>query len=467
MGYLQKWTLLGALGILLGVLLFFGEAAQTATVRQNSALSCEDGYAFWAQTTNSTEDSYTVDWLGSDTEVQGNFRSNGSIHVGGSDNRVTGAVEYGSTFQDGGDDNVFGALIKVSPSPLPVTYQLSDYQPGGTVAQQAQAEGRYHLINGKMEIADQGTRLDGLYYVRGKVEISASDVYGTFTIVAEGKVEISGSNQNFEPYAGGLLFYTPISGTDNFIVSGGNSRMEGIIFAPQVGMTLSGSNNTFEGVIYTGRAKLNGSSLDMRFNGAYCPQGGGAEQTSTPTPTDTPSPTSTSGPTSTPPPTQTQTPTPTPTNTDTPGPSPTPTGTGTPEPPPAGHDFYLPLAMFLEYSGPGEPNNSCSQAHRLVVGREYQFLAEDRDDWYYAEVTSGGQLTVRLTNFVPRQGQVALYYGNSCGALDFLRNNGDTATEKTITMSNRPPGRYYIYVSNDGALNETDPYQLLIRVDAP
>ncbi|MFW5943370.1 MAG: hypothetical protein ACOCXI_16315, partial [Chloroflexota bacterium] len=281
MRYSRKEVLPGILGVLLSALLFFGGAAQTATVSQTTSISCQDGYAFWAQATDSTEDSNTVSWSGSQTEVQGNFRSNGSIHVSGSDNRVTGTVEYGSTFEDGGDNNVFGNLVQAAPSPLPVTYQLSDYQPDGPLAQQAQAEDRYHLINGKLEIEDQGTRLDGLYYVRGKVEISASDVYGTFTIVAEGKIEISGSDQDFEPYADGLLFFTEVAGTNNFTISGSGSQMKGIIFAPQVGLELSGSSNTFEGVIYVGRGKLNGSSLDIRFDGSYCP--GGTGPTSTPT----------------------------------------------------------------------------------------------------------------------------------------------------------------------------------------
>lgn len=146
-------------------------------------------------------------------------------------------------------------------------------------------------------------------------------------------------------------------------------------------------------------------------------------------------------------------------------PSPSATATASPSPTSPAQSlkpFYLPVARRSTMLLFGEPNDSCSEAFDIAAGQSYYFLAEDRDDWYRLELPASGWLTVRLTHFSPAQGQVAVYYGESCSDVIFLANNGDAGREKTVELGLKPSGVYYIYVSNDGGFNDIDPYTLSV-----
>ncbi len=68
-----------------------------------------------------------------------------------------------------------------------------------------------------------------------------------------------------------------------------------------------------------------------------------------------------------------------------------------------------------------------------------------------------------MTNFVPISGQVAAYMGDNCGSAQFLGNYGEPGSEKTLSLGPRPAGTYFLYVSNDGEMNSTDLYELMVE----
>jgi hypothetical protein len=139
------------------------------------------------------------------------------------------------------------------------------------------------------------------------------------------------------------------------------------------------------------------------------------------------------------------------------------TPTVTPTLPPAPFDQVLLPAVFYRHSA-GEPNNSCADAHKIFPNNLYYFYPDDAEDWYTFSMASAGTITVRVDDFTPIAGQVALYKGSNCGNLLFLANNGDYSTTKIVQVGSQQAGRFFIFVSNDGSPNDVDPYELRVQV---
>lgn len=123
-------------------------------------------------------------------------------------------------------------------------------------------------------------------------------------------------------------------------------------------------------------------------------------------------------------------------------------------------DLYFPITIIGFPTG--EPNNNCNQAYRIRANTTYQFFAEDSGDWYVFDLFTNGDLVVELRNFEPVSGQIALYKGQDCSSRDLIQNNGNPGTSKTIDAGQRSAGQYYVFISNDGALNSQDPYELRV-----
>lgn len=171
----------------------------------------------------------------------------------------------------------------------------------------------------------------------------------------------------------------------------------------------------------------------------------------TATPPPTPRPTSTA---TTRPPTLT----PSPTATTRPGDTPAPTETTVP---PTMGPRYFPLAFSFRQGGE-EPNDDCGSAYWISSDNAHQFLPDDRDDWFTFVVKESAEVTVILDNFGPLAGQIAAYRGANCASSQLLGNNGNTASLKELALGEQPADRFFLYVSNDGAPNTTEPYTLMI-----
>jgi hypothetical protein len=123
---------------------------------------------------------------------------------------------------------------------------------------------------------------------------------------------------------------------------------------------------------------------------------------------------------------------------------------------------YLPV--FQLETSPGEPNNSCEQAYTISTGNIHQFYPNDAVDWYQFRTNNNGSLSVHLTDFIPLAGQVAVYRGSNCSDIIFLGSNGDFNRTKIVNLSIQPAGNYYIFLSNDGNFNDSNPYFLQVRL---
>ncbi len=217
-------------------------------------------YGTWANSTSHTE---AIDWSGSNINVTGKIHSNDGIKVSGSVNTVNGTTTYVSSFNDSGSDNSYTPPpVQDEVKSFPVQYNLADYQPGGSEALAAQAEGKYHYIDGNLEVSDSGVVLDGLYYVTGEVKLSGSAISGQFTIISEEDIsqDISGSEFDCRAYSGDLLF---LSNGILLKMAGSNSYFEGVVYVPNGEIELSGSENTFNGSIFGNTVILSGSYVNI------------------------------------------------------------------------------------------------------------------------------------------------------------------------------------------------------------
>lgn len=280
-----------------------------ASARAQSSGNCLGGHAIWADKTDVNQNGSDVQikggvsargdltWNGSNTTITGDiyvncdmstfngsgnrtngrFHTNGAFDVNGSSNTFNGRCEYGTTSSLNGSSIVFipslpGNLVKVPPAPLgpiPVQYDIVAYRPGGTMAQAAQAAGKYHRYDGNMDINQSNYVLDGLYYVTGNVRLNGSNPRGVFTIVAEGSISVNGSSAAMTPYSDGLLY---MSNNSTINLNGSGTTWGGIVFAPRGQITMNGSNNfTHRGSLIGARVAINGSGWTLQFDSQYCP----------------------------------------------------------------------------------------------------------------------------------------------------------------------------------------------------
>lgn len=112
---------------------------------------------------------------------------------------------------------------------------------------------------------------------------------------------------------------------------------------------------------------------------------------------------------------------------------------------------------------PGEPNNSCAQAHPITVNTLYKFFPDDQIDLYTFNLTSTSNLSVTLTDFTPIKGQIVLFYGDCDAPPVTIANNGNSSSTKTLTLQNQPAGTYILMVVTDGTYSSTKSYKLIVN----
>jgi hypothetical protein len=117
---------------------------------------------------------------------------------------------------------------------------------------------------------------------------------------------------------------------------------------------------------------------------------------------------------------------------------------------------YIYLPTVLNNYPPIEPNNNCTQAYNLGTGINYEFTADDQEDWYAITLTSQRNVSIVLSSFEPAEGQLIIYGGScSSGGLTLLQSNGSTSSTKTLTLNNLGAGTYYIRVFSKPITNTT------------
>jgi hypothetical protein len=121
--------------------------------------------------------------------------------------------------------------------------------------------------------------------------------------------------------------------------------------------------------------------------------------------------------------------------------------------------LFLPLAAQRGE----EPNDACAEAFWLATNRVVNLQPDDVNDWFYFDTASTATITVELRSFAPAAGQLVVASGRDCKNLKLLGSNGDDLPNKDVSLGQRPAGRFYIWVINDGPTS-TIPYSLRARI---
>jgi hypothetical protein len=121
--------------------------------------------------------------------------------------------------------------------------------------------------------------------------------------------------------------------------------------------------------------------------------------------------------------------------------------------------FFLPVVNRRSE----EPNNNCATALEIFPNRPESFFANDRDDWFYFDLVQEADVTVELRDFNPAIGQIVVASGQGCSNLQLIGNNGNNQPDKDVALGRRTPGRFFVWLINDGVFDNTTPYRLLIR----
>lgn len=181
---------------------------------------------------------------GNSNRVVGNAHSNGGLKIRGSRNTVTGAL----TYRTGCRADVKGLtataaglqadpLAHLTPAHFPCTFSRS---------------GSWDL---------RGQLDPGVYCATGTIKLSGSNVSGDVTLVAD-RIEISGSYVNLTPNRLGVVAWATGTG-DAVKVSGSNSTIGGIVYAPNGKAAISGSGHTL-GSIVASTIKLSGNGSTVQ-----------------------------------------------------------------------------------------------------------------------------------------------------------------------------------------------------------
>jgi hypothetical protein len=232
--------------------------------------------ALFATETNLPLGSKVIAMSSGHSTISGRIHCNSDIDVSGTANYFkNGVVEYVTGIHPTPDFTGKVTLqncpvVVGSIQPAPVTYQQSDFAPGGIEALAAQAAGQYYHILGDTHLTafmTNGVLRTGLYYIEGNLNVSQGSLVGQVTIVATGTINISGPGENWQPYTRCLLAFSTKSlsyKNPAINISGGSSQWSGVLYAPKAGVELSGSGNTVTGGALIGLGvELTGSSLSL------------------------------------------------------------------------------------------------------------------------------------------------------------------------------------------------------------
>jgi hypothetical protein len=221
--------------------------------------------ALWANHISTTD---ALVWNGAQHVLHGAVHSNADIVLTGAQNLIDGPVHYVTSFSST-PNNTFTYLPRPVPAqPLPTLLNLADFQPGGAVAKAVGAQyfdetgncghgGKWHLTPKDMPLAA------GVYYAPCDIQIDGDSPGGNVTLVGTGAIQISGSKGTFTPFYQGIQFATSGSGMH---LSGSNTQVGGLVFAPNGAVQIDGSSMSFTCSIIADTIRLSGAKtlIDAR-----------------------------------------------------------------------------------------------------------------------------------------------------------------------------------------------------------
>jgi len=225
--------------------------------------------ALWA---NAIGVSDTLDWSGAQHTLHGAVHSNGDIRLSGAQNVIDGPLHYVTTFTNTGSQNTFTYPARPVPvQPLPTPFNLDDFKPGAAVAlaagkqyfdQTAECQAKHQW----QRTGNGVTLAAGVYWIPCDVHIAGSSPSGNVTLVSSGNIQIDGAKGNFQAFWQGLQFASTQSGASAIKLTGSNTQVGGLVYAPHGTAEASGSSMNFSCGIIADQIRLAGAktTIDAR-----------------------------------------------------------------------------------------------------------------------------------------------------------------------------------------------------------
>ena len=225
--------------------------------------------ALWGNHVNATS---VLVWDGAQHQLHGAVMSNSDIVLTGSQNLIDGPVHYVTGLSNSGTGNSFTYPPRpVAPQPLPTLLNITDFQPGGTVATAAgaqyfdesaecSAKKTWQRTSSQMPLAA------GVYWIPCDVHITGNTPSGNVTLISTGMIQIDGTQGNFTPFYQGVQLATSQGRETAIKLTGDGTQFGGVIFAPKGVVQISGSSMSFACSIIADTIQLSGAKtqIDVR-----------------------------------------------------------------------------------------------------------------------------------------------------------------------------------------------------------
>jgi putative Flp pilus-assembly TadE/G-like protein len=268
----------------------------TSRVSTRASASCHAGASDAARIhANSSTCHDTFEWSGSNINLVGVIHSNNALVISGSNLTNTGATTYVGVKTETGSNHKWltmtGAATTptkvTSTKPMPVTYSIADFAPGGAVARDT----RYVYVaaphNQQITVAWlkskgylTGTTLTpGIYYTDVGISLSGQNITGTATFVARDVVTVdagtaAGASIKITAYYNNLALFTnknskavdtPTSGDCDYDAMWLRSNVEinGLAYVPWAKFNMPGDKAAVKGGLVANQMDLGGTNLTL------------------------------------------------------------------------------------------------------------------------------------------------------------------------------------------------------------
>ncbi len=110
---------------------------------------------------------------------------------------------------------------------------------------------------------------------------------------------------------------------------------------------------------------------------------------------------------------------------------------------------------------------SCTAPLFIDIDTVYQFYPDTEHAIYWFALADTTDVVVELMNFLPEEGQIAIYKdtGKGCdpASLEDIGFDGSSDIDRTLAVGAQEAGNYYVYIFSGADLGREQAYSLLVR----
>lgn len=187
---------------------------------------------------------------GANLRVVGDVHANNDIKFSGCNLDIQGSLEAVGCISTPGCNKCVQEEIPNAPFIPSPQWSMQDLKNQAT-----------NILYGDQHLSGNLT-LDGIMFVEGDVHLDGCNISGTGSIVATGDIRINGANILYTTSTDALCLYAGRS----IKISGANTRIDGILYAPNLEIQLSGANIYVKGAVIADIVKMSSSNINIEHD---------------------------------------------------------------------------------------------------------------------------------------------------------------------------------------------------------